>query len=519
MVFSSSGEERRLVMSTKMGFWRWALASAAILIATGTAGARVIDPTGVTTMEPTAITLFPRLKVDLNTCTPTNAQLGPSFCSLTPEIRCNNDDDCNGCKPNGFCAIAPTVPCNADFQCPGAARDTVVQLTNTSEFLTKVLCFYTNTNSHCSNDPEQICTDENFRDVCPRGGLCVQGWVETDFHLTLTKRQPLSWSVNDGLSSLPLANRPGQGSPPQMNEGSIPPAPEVPFTGELFCVEVALDTELPSDRNDFKGEAKIVTTVAQNIDVNEHNAIGIKAIEGANNQDGTLNIGGPEAEYGVFNDTVDPPRFAGCPNVWTLNHFFDGANVVTHEQDVQGSVHSVLTIVPCERNYLFQTFNGPDITVQFLVFNEFEQRFSTSIKISCYEEIRLSDIGSILPGPQGDEFSIFNVGVQGTLTGLSRVRSVPGPNLDGYDGRGIALLLTENWGAGVCEGGPPMSGGAQTGRQSYPDVTLCATDEECVALEQGDTCRNPHVQTTSANVQFQGSRLQGDRVTIQFFPQ
>ena len=55
-------------MSTKMGFWRWALASAAILIATGTAGARVIDPTGVTTQEPAAITLFPRLKVDLNTC-------------------------------------------------------------------------------------------------------------------------------------------------------------------------------------------------------------------------------------------------------------------------------------------------------------------------------------------------------------------------------------------------------------------------------------------------------------------
>jgi anti-sigma-K factor RskA len=37
-MFSSSGEERRQVMSTKMGFWRWALASVAILIATGTAG-------------------------------------------------------------------------------------------------------------------------------------------------------------------------------------------------------------------------------------------------------------------------------------------------------------------------------------------------------------------------------------------------------------------------------------------------------------------------------------------------
>jgi len=514
MVFSSSGEERRLVMSTKMGFWRWALASAAILIATGTAGARVIDPTGLTTMEPAAITLFPRLKVDLNTCTPVNGGQFPGFCSLTPEVACNTDDQCNGCLPSGFCALAPGLACNSDSDCPGAVQDTIVQLTNTSEFLTKVLCFYTNTNSHCSNSPETICTDENFRSVCPRGGLCVQGWVETDFHLTLTKRQPLSWSVNDGLSSLPLANRPGQGSPPQFNEGTIPPAPEVPFTGELFCVEVDLASELPSDRNDFKGEAKIVKSVRQNIDINEHNAIGIKAIEGRQiDPPGVLNIGGPDAEYGVFNDTVDPPRFAGCPNVWTLNHFFDGANVITHDEEVQGSVNSILTIVPCERDYLFQTFNGPDITVQFLVFNEFEQRFSTSIKISCYEEIRLSDIGSILPGPQGDQFSIFNVGVQGTLTGLSRVRSVPGPNLDGYDGRGIALLLTENWAAGVCAGA--MATGESKNRV---DVSLCSSDADCEALGVMGPCRNPFVKTTSANVQFQGSRLQGDRVSIQFFP-
>ena len=83
MVFSSSGEKRRPVMGTKMGFWRWALASAAILIATGAAGARVIDPTGVTTQEPAAITLFPRLKVDLNTCVANFDGMG--FCSLTPE--------------------------------------------------------------------------------------------------------------------------------------------------------------------------------------------------------------------------------------------------------------------------------------------------------------------------------------------------------------------------------------------------------------------------------------------------
>jgi len=68
-------------MSTKMGFWRGALASVAILIATGPAGARVIDPTGVSTTDPAAIVVYPRLKVDLNTC-----QGGT--CSLTPDIAC-----------------------------------------------------------------------------------------------------------------------------------------------------------------------------------------------------------------------------------------------------------------------------------------------------------------------------------------------------------------------------------------------------------------------------------------------
>src|SRR5215472_13611689 len=126
MVFSSSGEERRLVMSTKMGFWRWALACAAILIATGPAGAFVIDPTGVTTDQPTALVLYPRLKVDPNTC-----QAG--FCSLTPSVACSSNTDCNGCNTGTHkCRLNTALSCTTDPQCPGAGVDTIVQLTNTS---------------------------------------------------------------------------------------------------------------------------------------------------------------------------------------------------------------------------------------------------------------------------------------------------------------------------------------------------------------------------------------------------
>ena len=494
-------------MSTKMGFWRWALASVAILIATGTAGARVIDPTGVTTSQPTAIVLYPRLKVDLNTCQ--GPPLGPRTCSLTPDVSCSSDGDCNGCNlMSSTCRLAPTIACDGPEDCPGAAVDTLVQLTNTSEFLTKVHCFYTNTNSHCSNAPDTICTDADFHTVCPLGGVCVPGWQETDFRLTLTKRQPLSWSVEDGLSSLPLATMPGQGTPPQFNEGNIPAAPEIPFTGELICIEVDVSTELPSDRNDYKGEATTVKTIRADIDANKYNAIGIKAIEGAQvDPPGVLNIGGPEAEYGVIDPNVDPP-FRGCPNVLTLNHFFDGANVVTHDFEVEGTVNSDLTLVPCQRDYLNQTANGVDITVQFLVFNEFEQRFSTSTKVNCFKEIRLSDIGSNQPGPAGDAFSIFNVGVEGTITGMSRLRSVPGPNTDGYDGRGILALLNENWASGVCTDTAPAT---TAGDGPLMGTTLCTSNADCSG---GETCVGPGTSTTAANVQFQGSRPQGDRITI-----
>ena len=476
-------------MGTKMGFGRWALASAAIiLIASGAAEARVIDPTGVTTQEPAAITLFPKLKVDLNTCL--GNWDGTGFCSLTPETPCVDNDDCLG---------------------QGAAVDTIVQLTNTSEFLTEVFCFYTNTNSHCSNSPETICTDADFREQCPPGGQCLPGWVETDFRLRLTKRQPISWSVNSGLSSLPLANMPGQGTPPQFNDGSIPPAPEVPFTGELLCIELDTGTGQPSDRNDYKGEATTITSILDNIDANKYNAIGIKAIEGRQIEPANvLNIGGPDAEYGVFNETVDPPRFGGCPNVLTLNHFFDGANVLTHEREVQGTVNSELTVVPCERDYLNQTANGLFTTIQFLIFNEFEQRFSASTKVNCYKETQLSDIDTI-PGPSGNATSIFSAGVQGTLTGMSRLRSVAGPNVDGYDGRTILAVLNEHWAAGVCGAEPGQEG---EGRQPRPELSLCATDADCEALGVGGICQNPFVKTTAANVQFQGSRLQGDRITI-----
>ncbi len=112
--------------------------------------------------------------------------------------------------------------------------------------------------------------------------------------------------------------------------------------------------------------------------------------------------------------------------------------------------------------------------MQFLIFNEFEQRFSTSTKLTCYKDTPLSDIDT-RPGPDGDVYSIFAVGVQGSLTGMSRLRAVAGPNTDGYNGRAILGILEENWASGVLHRRRGAGSGSSTGVAS----TLCSSDADC----------------------------------------
>jgi hypothetical protein len=73
-----------------------------------------------------------------------------------------------------------------------------------------------------------------------------------------------------------------------------------------------------------------------------------------------------------------------------------------------------------------------------LVYNEFEQRFSTSERVQCFRNNRLADIDTRL-GTGDDAFSLFAVGIQGTLVGQTRIRGVRGPNAPhGYGLIGVA---------------------------------------------------------------------------------
>ena len=143
------------------------------------------------------------------------------------------------------------------------------------------------------------------------------------------------------------------------------------------------------------------------IQVAKDNAIGIQAIPGAVNDDNILVLGGDGAEYN------------GCPNILILNHFFDFAvepGVPANYPMARSHLHgahpgAVLTGLP-----------APDprcAEVQYLVFNEFEQRFSTSTPFNCKYISLLSNIDTTQ-----NERSIFSAGVAGTLTGQTRISSV-----------------------------------------------------------------------------------------------
>lgn len=327
---------------------------------------------------------------------------------------------------------------------PPAKIDTLIRVANTSSQPIAMHCFWIDANSHCENtNPPTICT--NNPTVCGgTGGRCLPGWQETDFFAYLTTQQPVAWLAssgaplfcnqplsNPGVPCLPLSQMYGPlGQNGETNDGTkIPGVQEDPFVGELRCVAVDLNG-LPVARNNLTGTAQIVRfnssmTMQRPVDVETYNAVGIPAIPGSIiDPNGPLVLGGGICQGGG-NDQMpcaaatDCPggqcsaEYSGCPNLLILDSFFDGA-----DDPVTGkTVTTDLTLVPCSEDLLGQT-TFPT-TAQFLVFNEFEQRLSTSQKVTCFQEFHLSDIDGASPGR-----SIFDVGVEGTLTGQTRLRGV-----------------------------------------------------------------------------------------------
>jgi hypothetical protein len=318
--------------------------------------------------------------------------------------------------------------------------DTIIQLSNTASNPVNVRCYYVNANGHCSNVPTTVCDPAaSSTDTASRCGSdlvgCVPGWQETDFAFRLTSKQPIEWTVGEGLPNLPLSDTPALNG--ERNSGSIPQAPEDPMIGELKCVEVG-DNEKPIVANDLKGEATIEEFATGTADSRGYNGIGIQAIrqnDPAIDPLDTLVLGDPTK--------VPTAEYNGCPNLLVLDHFFDDATEPSSRAD---TVRTDLTFVPCSEDFNQQL--PLSTTVQFLVYNEFEQRLSSSRSVRCFAEIPLSDLpAGSKNGPTDDATSIFNVNVQGTLTGQTVIRAVG--DLDPDHGHGLLAVAEEFHGTGT----------------------------------------------------------------------
>jgi hypothetical protein len=307
--------------------------------------------------------------------------------------------------------------------------DTLIRISNNSGTPITMQCFYVNATPRCFNGTGNCITSQRFGPLTC-SGTCEPQWQETDFRIVLTENQPIAWLVSNGAVDCRSTPN-GDDADPNNNDpcfpldgvirigprghhngnSRIPPVSQVPFIGELKCIAVD-DNGEPVVRNDVYGSASIIESLPTGnpaLDISTYNAIGIQALPTLG-PDKTLVLG-LAGEPGV--------EYNGCPNILILDHFFDLAT----DPITQETITTDLTLVPCSQDFLRQTTE--QITVQFLLFNEFEQRLSTSIPIACYREVQLSNIDTTV-----NNRSIFSAQVMGTLTGQTRIRGVADDRTD-----------------------------------------------------------------------------------------
>lgn len=287
--------------------------------------------------------------------------------------------------------------------------DTIIQITNVSNNLVHARCFYVD-----SRLPPGCAVAD------PRVG-CVPSWSETDFGIWLTRRQPTHWLVSRGRPVDPTDNsrtidfwtmQPEVFSPPDgagLDPGAIPPVPDG-FTGELKCVQVMADGT-PIGANSLIGEATI-DSLDGSSDLSKYNAIGIQGSElvGATGNILLLNRPSDGSRDGEYN---------ACPAALLLNHFADGAP----DPPTLRITSTSITLVPCSEDFERQAPSS--VTVQFEIFNEFEERFSTSTTVTCWANIELYEIDS----PNDPRSSVFSYQQLGSFVAHTRI--TPASDLDG----------------------------------------------------------------------------------------
>ncbi len=286
-------------------------------------------------------------------------------------------------------------------------RDTLIELTNTSNMAAYVHCFYVNASGHCRVSGEACKTDID----CPTDPVvetCDRQCVPNDFDLLLTAQQPTMWRVSTGrITNLffPPPCRIGQRcacaggvqcdgnglSGSQCCPGDEPglagqnsfavPKTGTDFEGLLKCVQVDENFEMPVMQNSLKGEAVLETL--ESGQVSEYNALSITASTGLDsNLD--LHLLSP-VPSGVVNGVNE---YNGCPTSLVLNHYADGAV----DAFSGASVTTELTLVPCTD--LLEAARPTHTVVSFNLIDEFEDLIGSAdaVGFDCFFNSRLGDI-------------------------------------------------------------------------------------------------------------------------------
>ncbi|MGH3644358.1 MAG: hypothetical protein ACRDUX_35670 [Mycobacterium sp.] len=309
--------------------------------------------------------------------------------------------------------------------------DTIVQITNISNNMVHARCFYV-------NDADNL-------------------WQVTDFQIWLTKQQPTQWQVSTGRFVNPSDTCNSSGGQYYPNEacstagldpGAVPPVPDG-FEGELKCVEVDV-ADNPIGGNHLKGEATLFAAG----DVSKYNAIGIQGTD----------LAGETGNELLLNQPLDSEEVVGqydaCPNVLLLNHFSEGVtdpvlfdalrggtcsmdatvpcysdancpsgtclngpqilDPITGDLSLRSATLTDLTLIPCTQDY--ENSEPESVTVQFDIYNEFEERLSASTTVICWDNFFLYEVDS----PNDPERSVFAFGGFGTVGMHTRIKPVAG---------------------------------------------------------------------------------------------
>jgi hypothetical protein len=264
-------------------------------------------------------------------------------------------------------------------------RNTVIQITNTSNLMAQAHCFYTN--------------GAEFN------GIPL--WQVTDFTINLTRQQPTQWNVCDGRPVNPgdtLAN-----GNPGLDPGNVPPV--VPgFVGSLVCVQVNVDGGA-NGANALKGEATIGDTndAGDLVGVSKYNGVAVRAI--ADDGDNVLNL--------------DNVEYAACPSGAHLNFIPEGMpdSIVNSLGNGPSAVSTTLAIVPCSMDFENLVPGATQLGFQFR--DEMEGGVSvTPIDVICWRALNLGDpqfAGSLPATPFG--YARMDV-TPGTTEGFVAVANV-----------------------------------------------------------------------------------------------